>query len=59
MSHGSLEDALQAAGDAVALARNSQLGPYVYPAVPAEFSKLGMSRWHGASRVRSSISRTT
>src|SRR5918992_4170984 len=38
MSHRSLEDALQAAGSAVALARNSQLGPYVYPAVPPEFS---------------------
>jgi vanillate/3-O-methylgallate O-demethylase len=34
----SLEDALRAAGDAVALTRNSQLGPYVYPAVPPEFS---------------------
>jgi vanillate/3-O-methylgallate O-demethylase len=34
----SLEDALQAAGGAVELARNSQLGPYVYPAVPAEFT---------------------
>src|SRR5687767_7219024 len=38
MSHRSLEDALQAAGGPVALARNSQLGPYVYPAVPSEFS---------------------
>jgi vanillate/3-O-methylgallate O-demethylase len=38
MSHRSLEDALQAAGSAVELVRNSQLGPYVYPAVPSEFS---------------------
>jgi vanillate/3-O-methylgallate O-demethylase len=38
MSERSLEDALQAAGSAVELARNSQIGPYVYPAVPAEFS---------------------
>jgi vanillate/3-O-methylgallate O-demethylase len=38
MSHRSLEDALQAAGGPVALARNSQLGPYVYPAVPSEFT---------------------
>jgi vanillate/3-O-methylgallate O-demethylase len=38
MSHRSLEHALEAAGGAVALARNSQLGPYVYPAVPSEFS---------------------
>jgi vanillate/3-O-methylgallate O-demethylase len=38
MSQRSLEDALQTAGSAVELARNSQLGPYVYPAVPSEFS---------------------
>ena len=38
MSQKSLEDALQAAGSPVELARNSQIGPYVYPAVPAEFS---------------------
>jgi vanillate/3-O-methylgallate O-demethylase len=38
MTHESLEDKLQAAGGAVELARNSQIGPYVYPAVPAEFS---------------------
>ena len=38
MSHRNLEEALQAAGNAVELARNSQIGPYVYPAVPSEFS---------------------
>jgi vanillate/3-O-methylgallate O-demethylase len=38
MTHKSLEDAIAAAGSAVELARNSQIGPYVYPAVPAEFS---------------------
>jgi vanillate/3-O-methylgallate O-demethylase len=38
MSHQSLEDALQDAGSAVELLRNSQLGPYVYPVVPAEFT---------------------
>jgi vanillate/3-O-methylgallate O-demethylase len=38
MTPKSLEDALQAAGSAVELARNSQLGPYVYPAVPSEFT---------------------
>jgi vanillate/3-O-methylgallate O-demethylase len=38
MTHQSLEDALQTAGGAVPLARNSQIGPYVYPAVPAEFT---------------------
>lgn len=38
MSDRSLEDALQAAGGAIPLLRNSQLGPYVYPQVPSEFS---------------------
>ena len=38
MSNGNLETRLQAAGGPVALARNSQIGPYVYPQVPAEFS---------------------
>jgi vanillate/3-O-methylgallate O-demethylase len=38
MSHRNLEEALQSATSAVAHARNSQIGPYVYPAVPSEFS---------------------
>ena len=38
MSQRSLEDAIAAAGSAVELARNSQIGPYVYPAVAAEFT---------------------
>ena len=38
MSHQSLEEKLQAVGSAVEMARNSQIGPYVYPAVPGEFS---------------------
>jgi len=38
MSPKSLEDAIAAAGSAVELARNSQIGPYVYPTVPAEFT---------------------
>ena len=38
MSERSLEDLLQSAGSPVDLARNSQIGPYVYPSVPAEFS---------------------
>jgi vanillate/3-O-methylgallate O-demethylase len=38
MSERSLEDKLQAAGDPVEMARNSQIGPYVYPMVPSEFS---------------------
>jgi vanillate/3-O-methylgallate O-demethylase len=38
MSQRSLEDAIEQAGSPVELARNSQIGPYVYPAVAAEFS---------------------
>jgi vanillate/3-O-methylgallate O-demethylase len=38
MSHRNLEELLQASGGPVELARNSQIGPYVYPKVPAEFS---------------------
>ncbi|HEY6671979.1 MAG TPA: hypothetical protein VIZ91_05720 [Solirubrobacterales bacterium] len=34
----SLEDKLQAAGDPMEMARNSQIGPYVYPMVASEFS---------------------
>jgi vanillate/3-O-methylgallate O-demethylase len=37
-SYRNLEELLQAVGDPVELARNSQIGPYVYPAVPSEFS---------------------
>ncbi len=38
MSHHTLEHRIQAAGSPVELARNSQIGPYVYPKVPAEFT---------------------
>ncbi len=38
MTPTSLEQKLAAAGSAVELARNSQIGPYVYPRVPAEFT---------------------
>ena len=38
MTHKSLEEKLQAAGNPVEMARNSQIGPYVYPGVPSEFS---------------------
>ena len=38
MSVKSLEDLIQSVGNPVDLARNSQIGPYVYPAVPGEFS---------------------
>jgi vanillate/3-O-methylgallate O-demethylase len=38
MTAQSLEELLQAAGSPVDLVRNSQIGPYVYPKVPSEFS---------------------
>src|SRR6202161_1925130 len=38
MSQQSLENLLQGAGNPVQLLRNSQIGAYVYPVVPSEFS---------------------
>jgi len=38
VSHRSLEDLLEGAGDRVALLRNQQMGPNVYPGVPSEFT---------------------
>ena len=38
MSHSSLESLLRGAGNPVEMLRNSQVGAYVYPVVPTEFS---------------------
>jgi vanillate/3-O-methylgallate O-demethylase len=38
MTHQSLEAKLEGIGSPVEMARNSQIGPYVYPAVPSEFT---------------------
>jgi vanillate/3-O-methylgallate O-demethylase len=38
MAHKNLEDVLKAARNPVDLLRNSRIGAYVYPVVPAEFS---------------------
>lgn len=38
MSYKSLEDVIEAAGNPVDLLRNSQIGPYAFPVVRAEFS---------------------
>jgi vanillate/3-O-methylgallate O-demethylase len=38
MTHKNLEEALQAAGNPVKMLRNSQIGAYVYPVVPYEFT---------------------
>ncbi len=46
MSRQSLESLLQGARDTVALLRNSQVGAYVYPVVPSEFSNWRMEQ-HG------------
>jgi vanillate/3-O-methylgallate O-demethylase len=35
----SLEEVLKAAGNTVQMLRNSQIGAYVYPVVPPEFSR--------------------
>jgi vanillate/3-O-methylgallate O-demethylase len=38
MSHKSLEDLLQSAGNPADMVRNSQIGAYVYPVVPGEYT---------------------
>jgi vanillate/3-O-methylgallate O-demethylase len=38
MSHKNLEELLKAVGNPVDMLRNSQIGAYVYPVVPSEFS---------------------
>ena len=46
MKHKSLEDLLQTVGNPVTMLRNSQIGAYVYPVVPAEYSN-----WRGEQRA--------
>src|SRR5262245_65572180 len=38
MSYQNLEELLQGVGSPVKLLRNSQIGPYVYPVVPPEYT---------------------
>ena len=38
MATSNLQQVLDAAGNTVELLRNSQIGTYIYPVVPAEFS---------------------
>src|ERR1700681_2045084 len=38
MSHKNLEEALEGSKSPVELLRNSQIGPYAFPVVPAEFT---------------------
>ena len=37
MGHNNLQEVLDAKGSAVELLRNSQIGSYIYPVVPADF----------------------
>src|SRR5262249_2226366 len=45
MAARNLEEILAAAGNTVQMLRNSQLGAYVYPVVPAEFSNWRSEQW--------------
>ncbi len=45
MTKKSLEDVLQSAGNTVDMLRNSQIGAYVYPVVPPEFSNWRSEQW--------------
>ena len=40
MSAKNLQEVLDQAGNTVELLRNSQLGAYIYPVVPAEFTNF-------------------
>ena len=54
-----LEEVLKAAGNPVTMLRNSQIGAYVYPVVPGEFSNWRDEQPRGGRPRCSSISRTT
>jgi vanillate/3-O-methylgallate O-demethylase len=45
MAARNLEEILAGAGNTVRMLRNSQLGAYVYPVVPAEFSNWRSEQW--------------
>ena len=51
MSHSSLESLLRSAGNPVEMLRNSQVGAYVYPVVPSEFSnwRSEVAAWRDAA----------
>ena len=51
MSPRNLEQVLQQAGNTVKHLRNSQLGAYIYPVVPAEYSNFRseMQAWRDAA----------
>ena len=45
MASKTLQQALDAAGDVVGMLRNSQIGAYIYPVVPAEYSNWRDEQW--------------
>ena len=60
MGQQGLEDVLRAAGNPVTMLRNSQIGAYVYPVVPAGISPTGATNSApGATAACCSTSRTT
>ena len=52
-----LEEAIQAAGSPVELLRNSQMGPNVYPVIPAEYSnwRAEQTAWQQILRSLQSV----
>ena len=59
MAPKNFEEVLKSAKNPVDMLRNSQIGAYVYPVVPSEFSNWRSSKPHGATPPCCSISRTT
>ena len=57
MSAQNLETVLKAAGNPVTMLRNSQIGAYVYPVVPSEFSNWRDEQmaWRNARTLRPPI----
>src|SRR5579884_4426226 len=59
MSYKNLEEAIQASGNVVSMLRNSQIGAYVYPVVPAEFTNWRDEQRAWRRPVSSTIRRIT
>ncbi len=59
MSAESVESLLQTVGNPVSLARNSQIGPYVYPGYASEFTNWRDEQHTWREPAVSSTSRTT